>query len=685
MNPRTVPTTHLPLLQLLLSCSVWLGPTVLLLTPLTSSAQTPAPPTGGYPSASRLQEVYARGQDAGYGSFKAESNFGQGPAPGTMDYQLESALRSQGPDLSPLEREVFTDGFRKGADKADRGMTTIDPPKINVQGSDTSSTTTITGKTPTAEPGTLQLTDKDGNSYFVDVDANGNYKRTVPQADFQPVKATLWTKNGKLVRAVKADGTWTVVSSARGTAPTQGAMSPGGDDAAQQVAYLDECKKYGMIGSLDQDSFPAFTRSTPWLRPVRLLRPWRARADRSADPPLRLVSDPLPSDAIRAAQELGITHADQEYEKSELEKIPEGSRTQAQTNRLNNLNKMIQEYKDGQTAIRKAAESNNFVDVRPADIAKQAAEARRLQRQAQQMRTSGMGPQAESLEKAAQTLYGGSLPPLHAGTAGGATGTSGRVEGQAVDPTSKPLGWIMATGVMIFPREHPDSLKDQKLDQQLREAPADGCTPFDTTDGEGKFNLRLEYRFGDKLQLDHHYRPTAPTDTDTKKSQPEPTKPKTPAGPSSTQGAFYRTGVGAPENCAYAYTDTFTPQMGLTYSKKPWTLDVGKVMLNTELGYNFQITKGTEVNALQEAQNAGAIASTDVTLDFHQTDGIGGIGHLQTGWQSAQAFQEKIPNTVLRMEEETCTKTAPAPSWNQAHWPAGPTTSLPVFHVQVSD
>ena len=691
MNPMTVPTTRRPLLQLVLSCSIWVGPAVLLLTPLTSSAQTPAPPAGGYPSADQLQAAQNRGRTVGIDTAYSErievkGKFADAPND-LLREKLDTYLKEHGSQWSDAEKEVFSEAYWKGANaqKASYGnMTDVQPPGLGPSNIP-APTTTVSGKTPTPGSGTLQLTDKDGNSYFVDVDANGNYKKTIPQENFQPVKATLWTKNGKLERIVRSDGTWTQVSSATG-APTQGAMAPTRSGAAQQVAYLEECKQHGMIGSLDQDSFPVVTRSTPWLRPVRLMEPWRAREDRSGNPLLRLVSEPLSSDAIRAAQEQGITHADQEFEKSELEKIPEGSRTQAQTNRLNDLKKMIQEYKVGQTAIRKAAENNTFVDVRPADIAEQAAQARRLQRQAQQMRASGLGPEAESLEKTAQTLYGGPLPPIHAGTAGGATGASGRVGGRAVDPTQKPIGWRMVGGAVIFPRENPGSLDDPKVDKQLRDEPVDGCTPFDTTDGEGKFKLRLEYRLGDNLKLNqYYYKPTVPTDTDTKKGQPEPTTPKTPAGQSSTQGAFYRTGVGAPENCSYAYTDTFTPQMGLTYNKKAWTFDVGKVTLNPELGYNFQMTKSTDVGALRGALNAGAIAPTDLTLDFHQADGIAGIGHLQTGWQNAQAFQLKIPDHVVHLEEDTCAQIALAPSWDPAHWPAQSPAALPLFHVEMND
>ena len=409
MNPKTVPTTRRTLIRVFVFCSLWLGPTVLLLTPLTASAQTPAPPTGGYPSASRLQEVYARGQDAGYGSFKAESNFGQGPAPGAMDYQLESSLRNQSPDLSPIEREVFTDGFRKGADKAGRGMTTIDPSKINVQGSDTSSTTTITGKTPAAEPGTLQLTDKDGNSYFVDVDANGNYKKIVPQADFQPVKATLWTKNGKLVRAVKADGTWTVVSSAN--------VTPSAQQLAQAVALVDPCERALLVASSDSDRSVSNSGPDPrspnfTLFRVRFLG-GNSFTPRTPQPNVRLVADPLPPEVVDQMNKLGKDIADYEHQKETLEKELRENKDAKTGKRLDrDESKQKQTELDNVKNKLKGAEQNKqFISEDARKVAEDAYKARKAQyalpEQIRQLRAKGDPAslqQADMMERQLQAL-----------------------------------------------------------------------------------------------------------------------------------------------------------------------------------------------------------------------------------------------------------------------------------------
>ena len=130
----------------------------------------------------------------------------------------------------------------------------------------------------------------------------------------------------------------------------------------------------------------------------------------SKNPPARLVSDDLTPEAVRQAQTLGIDHADRLYEKARMEAIPERQRTPEQKNRLEEVNRMITEHEEADKAFRQAAEQG-FADVRLADIAKDAAEARRFQREAQWCRTAKCPERADQWDAAARMLLRGQTPP----------------------------------------------------------------------------------------------------------------------------------------------------------------------------------------------------------------------------------------------------------------------------------
>ncbi|TKB71016.1 MAG: hypothetical protein E8D45_12550, partial [Nitrospira sp.] len=328
-------------------------------------------------------------------------------------------------------------------------MTQINPPSLQLPGAPT--TTTVSGKTATPGPGTLQLTDENGNSYFVDVDANGNYSTTVPTGNFQPTRMTLRTGSVKAAWDLK-DGKWTQIASAAGSPGTQGAMAPGrgsAQSAGQQFALLDdECKQYALVGSLDHGSglgVAQLGRSplSPLLLPVRFAGGMTPVHPNPAQPLARLVSDPLPPDAIREAQKQGIDHADQEFEKAQLEKIPRGSRTKEQTDRLDKLNDMLKDYEN--------TKNNPFANKEVVDTMEKAAAARRLQRQAAALRASGdlnQIPTANGLDASARSLMGNQpLPPLRASAAeplqwaNAPTGTTG-----AMAPTT-PGGTPSATAI----------------------------------------------------------------------------------------------------------------------------------------------------------------------------------------------------------------------------------------------
>lgn len=228
----------------------------LFLTSLAASADGPTPPAGGVPSASQLQQAHNLGQEIATRHFEAES-LGVPPPKDLMRHRLDEYLKEQGSRLSDAEKEVFTEAYWSKYDKKSEsfrgGMTEIDPPSLLGPGAST--TTNVSGKTATPGPGTLQLTDANGNSYFVDVDANGNYSGTVPEGNFQPVKMTFRSATLKAAWELK-DGQWTQIASAAGASGIQRTMTPGAGPAqaaGQQVALLDECKQYALVGSLDRD------------------------------------------------------------------------------------------------------------------------------------------------------------------------------------------------------------------------------------------------------------------------------------------------------------------------------------------------------------------------------------------------------------------------------------------------
>lgn len=135
----------------------------------------------------------------------------------------------------------------------------------------------------------------------------------------------------------------------------------------------------------------------PWLNP-------------SGTPYARLVGDPLSPDVLQEAQKHGIDHADHEFEKSQLEKIPMSQRTQEQVDRLKKLDDRLKDYEN--------FKNNPLGNKDVIEAAEKAAAARRLQRQAAQLRANG-APEvintANALDAHARQLMGGrSLPPLRA-------------------------------------------------------------------------------------------------------------------------------------------------------------------------------------------------------------------------------------------------------------------------------
>lgn len=375
-----------------------------------SFAQTP--PAGGLPSASRLQEVHDLGQRISENAFHAETLGNAPPTRELMRYRLDDYMKQRGSELSEMEKDVLTQAywekFDKKLDRFGGGMTQIDPPSLQLPNAST--TTVVSGKTATPGPGTLQLSDKDGNTYFVDVDQNGNYSRTVPQGGFQPVKMTLRTAAIKAAWELNSEGTWTQVSSA---AMPGGSTRIGG---AAAYALLDECNRPLLVASwvsgeitpgvLADDS--QLTDPSP-LHLVSLFLTLKP-AQYQEGPPVHLVNDPLPPEAVREAQKQGIDHADQQFEKAQLEKIPKASRTQAQNDRLDKLNDMLKDYDN--------AKNSPFANKEATEIAEKAAQARWLQRQAEAIRASG-APGAEQsaqslLNQAHQLMGGQALPPLRA-------------------------------------------------------------------------------------------------------------------------------------------------------------------------------------------------------------------------------------------------------------------------------
>lgn len=191
------------------------------------------------PSASQLQWAHNLGKNMAANHFEQES-FGFGPPPkDLMRHRLDDYLKEQGSRLSDAEKEVFTEAYwsEYGKQMENYGGYT---PQIHHQSSGgdmpqnlrgASPTTKVFGKTATPGPGTLQLTDAEGNSHFANVDANGNYSITIPQWNFQPTKMTLRTRTVKAAWELQ-DGTWRQISGVTtgtttpATTPTQGAIAP---------------------------------------------------------------------------------------------------------------------------------------------------------------------------------------------------------------------------------------------------------------------------------------------------------------------------------------------------------------------------------------------------------------------------------------------------------------------------
>lgn len=392
--------------------------------PLSSGAQPTQPAGGGTAPAAQLQHAYDLGKQVAESHFDAEqSPLTPNPQKDIFQYKLADYMKVHGLQLSDTEKEVFSEAYWNQIEKerGKGGMTQIDPPRLFPP--DTATTTTVTGTSPVKGPGTLQLTDSNGNSYFVDIGQDGRYSITVPKGHFQPVKMTLRTPAVKAAWELNDDRTWRQVSSASMTgtstpeAPTSVAAGTGSGmaqpDPAQAVAYFDQCRRNVLVAETSDASSvrtgPSYgPTSTAGLYTVRFFAPGAPANPKGSRPELRFVDDPLSPDAVREAQKQGIDHADQQFEKSQLEKID--NRTPEQQRRLDDLNNMLKDYESFKTSP--------FANSEGAKITEDAAKARWLQRQAEALRAGGdpnLTPQAEALDRQARQLMGGQdLPRLRA-------------------------------------------------------------------------------------------------------------------------------------------------------------------------------------------------------------------------------------------------------------------------------
>jgi len=221
--------------------------------------------------------------------------------------------------------------------------------------------------------------------------------------------------------------------------PLASAALPGSgtsSNLAVAAAVLEECKNEQLLLSSPGPTQRPLDLFSRHLRPLQGSSPKASLKNQPGQPRLhlvrfrdgsgthslpdtshvRLVNDPLPPDLVREAQTQGIDHADRQYEKMQIEKIPESNRTQAQKDRLKELDRMIQEFEDGQKLIKEAAKQGlaSPEAVEAADIAKKAADARWLQRQADALRKSGdpnLQKQADNLDAQAKKLLGDQEPP----------------------------------------------------------------------------------------------------------------------------------------------------------------------------------------------------------------------------------------------------------------------------------
>lgn len=455
----------------------------------------------------------------------------------------------------------------------------------------------------------------------------------------------------------------------------------------------DECKQYAMLGSLDRESLPVARLGNPWLRPV-LFRPLRDPVGGpSTDPKLHLVSDPLPPDVLREAQRQGIDHADQEFEKSQLEKIPRTSRTKEQTDRLDKLNDMLKDYEN--------ARKNPFANKDAIEAAEKAAAARRLQRQAEQLRASGQTQTAAALDAQAQALNGGQpLPPLRAsaqeplqwpGTPGGTTGamapttpggaTSTAVIGQqttyVIKGTAKmgsavgiPKG-TLATGVMMSRLETPEEFVNAQ-DDPKREFGGELGGPI----------------VKDRLWF-----------WGSANTNQEP-PPLTTVGPNGDYQYDYKVGLNDDigwgfESRLYSSLDLYQYKvalsMGYNYgcAKQSFAdLATGKEMPTTAIEDRRQLIKGMKPGA-----NLWQVNEEFVNR---------GLGHIQ-GWEPWESPNNSFKPTVwfdYKIAESDIPKfnqfaswffnpfgpnfginTAPAPAWKPENWPTAVLKGIPTLRV----
>lgn len=484
-------------------------PVGLLLTSLTASADGPTP-AGGTPSASQLQAAHNLGKDMADTHFEQERFPHGGPPPkDLMRPKLDDYLKEHGSRLSAAEKEVFTEAYWSKYDrKSDSfmgGMTQIDPPSLMPPGA--SPTTVVSCKTATPGPGTLQLTDEKGKSYFVDVDANGNYSTTVPTSNFQPTKMTLRTGTVKAAWEHGSDGkTWRQVSgvttgtSSPSTAQTQGAMAPTRGSATQQVAYFDECKQYAVVGSVGHESLPVARLETPWLRPVRFGVSLGANQRSRREPLLRLVDTALTPQDVQRLTDLGAKVGDLEHQMGELDKQLQNPNLS--DNQKKDLNRQKDELNNSKGRNEGAARDEFPGDREAQRVFEKAKDARKKQRELEEAeRKAAQDPNDKKVQRTVNRLRLelqdlqrgiGTLPPLamnmpSPGTGGSATGALAQAPGASlagasdlslqasytIKGTAKmgsgvaiPKGTFV-TGVMLSRQETPEEFVESGDDSKL--------------------------------------------------------------------------------------------------------------------------------------------------------------------------------------------------------------------------
>lgn len=423
MKPVPISSVRRLLLQLVYFSGLSLSLGLLLFIATPSSAQTPASPSGSVPTASQLQRAHDLGQAMASRHFDAEVFPHGGPPPkDLLRPRFDEFMTADGARFSDAEKEVFTEAYwskyEKRADRLRGGMTQIDAPTL--LGPDTSTTTTVSGKTTTPGPGTLQLTDAKGNSYFVDVDPNGNYEVTVPQPGFQPIKMTFRSPTLKAAWQFTQNGTWEQVSAATGTG-TQGTMVPGRSSvlsAGQQFALAqDECNRYVLLASLSPDPHIAAKRSQvlppPFLLPVRFGAADRPVSPNQPPPLARLVSDPLPPEVVDQMNKLGKDIADYEHQKETLERELRENKD-AKTGKPLNRDEFKQRQTDldnVKNKLKNAEQNKQFISDDARKVAEDAYKARKAQyalpEQIRQLRAKGDPTslqQADMMERQLQAL-----------------------------------------------------------------------------------------------------------------------------------------------------------------------------------------------------------------------------------------------------------------------------------------